>query len=456
MKVFLLSSNTATTPYPTYPLGMGMVAAALHGAGHAVRQYDLLQNESDPARLAAALREFAPDVVGVSIRNIDSTNMFNDQPFLDAVRSIVAHIRAACPAPIVLGGAGFSIMPEAILRFTGADYGVVGEGEGAMTDFVARLARGERPAEPLLRGGSPLTGRDMPSALYDAEMLRYYQANGTIVPIQTKRGCTFRCDYCSYPALEGRALRPRDPSAVIDDIQRLAGEHRVPYVFFTDSVFNDTAGHYIRLVEEMARRNVRIKWTAFFRPAQFPDDVIELMKATGLTAVELGADASTDTTLRAMHKPFSFRDVAACNEQMQRHGLGTAHYVMFGGPDETPDTVREGIANVLSLQHTVAFVFMGIRLLPDTGLLRRALSEGVVTEGQSLFDPVYYLSPAVDRAWLEATLTAAFAPHRHVVFPPDRFDTSLRMLHKLGCSGMLWDLLLKPERRRRGDAPVSA
>lgn len=263
MKVFLASSNTATTPYPTYPLGMGMVAAALTRAGHEVNQFDLLQHDSRLDQLADALRADPPGLVGVSIRNVDSTNIFNDKPFLEAVRTLVAAIRQATPAPVVLGGAGFSILPEAILDYTGADYGIVGEGERLAVELADTLARGEKPPHRILRGGAPLTGSEIPSALYDPALLRYYMQNGTIVPIQTKRGCSFICDYCSYPLLEGKALRPRDPAAVVDDIQRLTAEHQVPYVFFTDSVFNDTAGHYIRLVEEMDRRRVRVKCNRF-------------------------------------------------------------------------------------------------------------------------------------------------------------------------------------------------
>jgi hypothetical protein len=70
-----------------------------------------------------------------------------------------------------------------------------------------------------------------------------------------------------------------------------------------------------------------------------------------------------------------------------------------------------------------------------------------VSAEQSLLDPVYYLSPATERGWLEKTLSDAFAPHRHVVFPPDRFDHGLRLLHMLGHTGMLYDKLLSHARR---------
>ena len=70
--------------------------------------------------------------------------------------------------------------------------------------------------------------------------------NGSITPIQTKRGCSCRCAYCSYPALEGGAVRPRDPGEVCDEIARLKNDLGVPFVFFSDSVFNDEEGHYRR------------------------------------------------------------------------------------------------------------------------------------------------------------------------------------------------------------------
>ena len=49
-------------------------------------------------------------------------------------------------APMILGGPGYSLYPERILELTGAEYGVAGEGESAVVELAAALARGERPA----------------------------------------------------------------------------------------------------------------------------------------------------------------------------------------------------------------------------------------------------------------------------------------------------------------------
>jgi radical SAM superfamily enzyme YgiQ (UPF0313 family) len=252
--------------------------------------------------------------------------------------------------------------------------------------------------------------------------------------------------YCTYPLLEGRVIREREPAAVVDDMETLVTRHGAKYIFFTDSVFNDNRGRYRALVQEMKNRNLQVPWTAFFKPSDELDHgIIQLMRETGLQAAELGSDAPTDTTLRGIGKDFLFRDVDRCNSMFIEHGVATAHYFMFGCPGETPETVAEGIANIKSLQKTAIFVFMGIRILPDTGLAAIALRDGLVREGQSLLEPVYYISPRVDRQWMENTLKDAFAKTRHIVFPPDAMDAKLLFLFKLGFTGSLWNLLTKPK-----------
>ena len=53
MRVFLISANLAQTPYPIYPLGLSMVAAALQQAGHEVFQFDFLQHGQSLDELAS-------------------------------------------------------------------------------------------------------------------------------------------------------------------------------------------------------------------------------------------------------------------------------------------------------------------------------------------------------------------------------------------------------------------
>jgi radical SAM superfamily enzyme YgiQ (UPF0313 family) len=213
-------------------------------------------------------------------------------------------------------------------------------------------------------------------------------------------------------------------------------------------VFNDDEGAYLDVLAEMERRKINIPWTAFIKPGGLTDEIVARMKKTGFAAAEVGTDAACDTTLRKMGKSFTFDDVIACNELFERHEIAVSHFFMFGGPGETEETVQEGIRNILGLKKCVAFIFMGIRILPNTPLARLAIQEKLIAPDEGMLKPIYYLSPAVDKDWLEQTLTRAFADVRHCVFPPDKMDNSLQMLHKLGYTGPMWDLLLPGKKTR--------
>lgn len=452
MKVLLIGANIASTPYYVYPLGLSMVATALRRSGHVVTQFDFLRNDMSLEALVNELRSFEPGIIGISMRNIDNVNLMNEQRYIDAVKNIVKNIRDVTNSPVVLGGSAFSIMPETILNEVGADYGIIGEGESLMVGLVSSAETGKFPEKGCIRSSNYMDGEDIPAACYDPDIMQFYLKSGSIASLQTKRGCTHKCIYCSYPFLEGSAIRPRNPGAVVDDIETLINDHNAKYIFFTDSVFNDDEESYLEVLTEMKKRNVYIPWTAFFKPEGLNDKHVELMKETGLKGVEIGADASTDTTLMRLGKRFRFKDIIACNDLFVRHGIATAHFYMFGCPGETKETVIQGLENIKNLKKTVSFVFMGIRILPDTVLHSIAIREGIISQENTLLESAYYIAPGLEKEWLEKTLTEGFSGIRHCVFPPDAMDESLRFLHKLGYSGSLWDMLIpadkKPGRQR--------
>lgn len=448
MKVLLISANVTLSPYPLYPLGVSIIAAVLTKAGHEVRQADFLQQNNSLEAISREVREFGPDLVGISVRNIDNVNLLHEQYYIQNVKNIVSAVREVSNVKVLLGGAGFSLIPDLILKETGADYGIIGEGEVKAVEFANNAAKGIYPKEPLIGSMNKLQGGQISSALYDERLLEFYLHSGNIASIQTKRGCTYKCVYCTYPLLEGAELRRRDARAVVDDIEQLRDRFKTKYIFFVDSVFNDDEGAYLDVLGEMERRNINIPWTAFIKPGGLNDEIVARMKRTGFAAAEVGTDAACDTTLKRMGKSFTFSDVTACNELFARHEIATSHFFMFGGPGETEETVHEGIRNILGLQKCVAFIFMGIRILPNTPLARLAVKENIISPEEGMLKPIYYIAPAIDKMWLEETLTKAFADVRHCVFPPDKMDSSLQVLHKLGYTGPMWDLLLPGKKLR--------
>lgn len=445
-RILLISSNTCDVPYAVYPLGMATVASALIAAGHQVSQFDWLAAERDVSRLERAIVEFGPEVVAVSIRNvdrIDSLAQSDDAWELKEARAVVAGVRQFTKAPVLVGGAAVSVMPQEVRQYVGADMAVPGEGEHSVVEAVAAVLRGEAlPALwPVAR--ERLCGDGQCSPCFDPALVAYYWDRSGIIGLQSKRGCPYHCCYCTYPNLEGAQFRSRSVEAVIADLERLKRDFHVDTVFFVDSIFNDRQGQYLELVEAMAARNLGVRWASYMSPRGLTREALKLCRRAGLYAVELGTDATTDATLEGMGKPFRWAEVQETNEMLVETQIACAHFVIFGGPQETPETVRKGLGNIARLENCVVFAFSGVRIYPNASLHRRAIAEGLLRETDSLFEPVYYVSPTVDKAWMEQQVTQSWAGRRDRIFPPHEGQRAALMLRAFGWKGLLWERMIR-------------
>lgn len=428
MNILLISTNTCNDPYVVYPLGMSVVARALLDAGHHVEQFDLLATPEVTA-LDKVVNEFCPELIGISIRNVDSVNSMRDNDhFIDNVTGVIKQLSTLTSAEVFLGGPGFSLIPESILAVTGADYGIAGEGDQAVVALIEQITAGQASKKSISRGRIQIPG----GAFYDSALVKYYNNETHMIPVQTKRGCSFNCVYCSYPQLEGRCFRPRNYEQVIDEISYLKNECGVDLIYFVDSVFNDPDGNYLELLKLMQARKIKIPWVGFISPYKLTGDDVKLMVETGFCWADVGGDGATDTTLKALGKQFSFDDIYRVCALLHEHKVSVSNSFMFGGPGETEATVHEGIANILSMDWVTSTVFPGIRIIPGTPLEQIAVKNGIIKPGQSLLDAVYYIEPELTKEWLEATLTAGFAGAKCCIFPPHAKNEKLQMVHKIG------------------------
>lgn len=444
-RILLASSNLCDEPHAVYPLGMAVLAGALETSGFAVRQFDLLASGDSRAAFRQLLDAFRPDVVGISVRNLDSTDSLHPdggEGYLEGARRLVAETREWSAIPVVIGGPAVSILPAEVLACTGADYAIVGEGERAFDELLRGLAAGQSN-KPVFERGVALTASELHAPAHDPQLLDFYRNESNVIGVETKRGCPFRCAYCTYPLLSGRSFRIRPPEDVVDELEMLSRRHHISTFFFTDPVFNERGGSHLAIAEELIRRDLRIRWAAYFTPANLGREELALCKLAGLYAVELGTDAATDTTLRGMNKPFRFTDVRAANEACVAEELPCAHFVIFGGPGETLETVEEGISNLDELEHCVVLAVLGARIYPGTPLHGKALEEGCITPETDLSRATTYVSSTVLASEIEDLLKRTWAHRRDRLFPPTAACERQRVLRRMGMKGMLWDQLIR-------------
>jgi len=452
VRVLLVSVNRLRFPYPVYPVGLDHVAGAI-APPHAVRILDLCPVEEglEEEAVGAAVREFAPEAVGVSVRNIDNTDATRPESSLDGTRRAVEAVRRHARAPIVLGGAGFTLFPHELLEALGADYGIVGDGEQARPLFDAleagrspvglpgvvvrgrpagrvRRLRSSRPPRPLPVGANPAIG--------------WYVSHGGILNLQTQRGCQFHCIYCTYPSIDGGGRQGFPASEAAATAMRLeaAGAR---FLFLTDSVFNGDPAHSLAVADALRRAGLATPWGALLAPFEPPPGFYRRLAEAGCTHVEFGTESLSDRMLLHLRKAFRRDDALAAHAAAREAGLHVAHFFLLGGPGETAETVDETLQGAEGLAGAVRFFFCGIRILPGTELERIARAAGQLRPGQSLLDPVFYRPDGLSLEAIAERVQrrAAGRPSWIVGDGAERAADLLARMYARGSTGPLWERL---------------
>ena len=449
MRVLLVATNRTMTPFPVYPIGLDYVATAL-GNAHDLRVVDFAADDAE-AELVAACRDFQPEVVGLSIRNVDSAETSNPEGFIPDLERIVRLLRRETVATLVLGGPGFSIFPTALMARLRADYGVLGEGE-RLPDLLAVLATGDAHGAAGLPGiVAGATGKEppppwsgaSPRQLASAKTVGQYLRWGGMLNVQTKRGCPFRCTYCTYPAIEGRSLRLFDPEDVAREWEALV-RAGAKFLFVTDAVFNSHVRHNLAVADALVRRGLTIPWGAFFAPLRPPPGYYRRLRDAGLTHAEFGTESLAAPMLRAYRKPFTVEHALAAHREARAAGLHVAHYLLLGGPGETRATVTETLDRCERLDDAALFFFCGVRIYPRTELHGLAIAQGQVAAHDDLLAPRFYAPDGLPVAAIAELVATRGRGRRNWVIGSgdERMAATIKRMYQRGRIGPLWELLV--------------
>ncbi|MDD2540158.1 MAG: radical SAM protein [Desulfuromonadaceae bacterium] len=448
MKLLLISANRERDPYPVFPIGLACLAGPLAAAGHGMTVLDLCF-ESDPQRaISSALAEQQPDAVVISLRNLDNVTWPGTRSYLDGVRDIVTLVHGRAVA--IIGGSGFSLMPVEVLAAVGADYGVAGEGEHLLPRLLDCLETG---GDPSLLPGVVVSGRPdfippLPVESFGTpdrtlfDVGRYYREGG-MANVQTKRGCPFGCIYCTYPLLEGRSMRLRPIADIIAEIRALVDDFGVSYLYFVDDIFNYPPDFAAQLCRAMTTAKLPVNWSAFINPDFITAELMDDMIAAGCDAVEFGSDSGSPLMLKNMRKSFTVEDLRRASRLCTDLGLDFAHYMLFGGPGETRDTILESFALMDEVQPTAVIAMTGIRIYPHTALHQTAIEEGLIQKTTSMLEPVFYISPLIRDGFADL-ITSEAMKRRNWIAPGLEVNASSAMLDAIrmfNVRGPLWKLI---------------
>jgi radical SAM superfamily enzyme YgiQ (UPF0313 family) len=448
-KIALVSANTYQVPYPVYPLGVSYLASYLqiHFPHCDIRLFDF--NLGNEAQFAEFLHLDEFDYVGISLRTIDDTNIFDKNSFLAGYKNIMRLARTHSRAVIIIGGPGFSIFPESVFAELAPDYGLKGEGEESFRQLLLALDSGSqdvcsieglvyRNAEGVVKMNEHRCYIASPVLHVDSRWAEFYWEKSGMLNIQTKRGCPYHCIYCSYPIIDGRKIRTLDAKTVVRNIEELYREKGINYLFFTDSIFNIHNEYDEELARRLIESEVKISWGAYFSPNNLSYDRLKLYQASGLTHIEFGTDSFSDAQLKNYNKNFRFADIRKQSLNCDELGIYYAHFLILGGYGETEDSLNETFARSKELGRTVIFPYVGMRIYPETKLCDIALQEGLIKSRNELINPVYYVSPHINIHTLEER---AKATGQKWIFPGNDSSEMISRFRAKKRKGPLWEYL---------------
>ncbi len=404
MRVLIISANREEINMRAWPLGAACVATAALKAGHDVELLDLMQKTNPIGLVETTISEFHPDVIGLSIRNIDNQSMTDTQAFLEEGKELVIHLRKTSSAPLVLGGAGYSIYSKALLDYLKADMGIRGDGEAAFIALLERLALGADISKvpglclPNRECAPPYLPRDLDQLwLPDKRFLpdQDLADDKTFwLPLQTRRGCPLKCSYCSTPAIEGCALRKRTPELVVNWL-RMCVDLGFSRYYFVDNTFNLPAKYAKQLCSGIVDAGLKLQWRCILYPLSVTDSLAAVMAEAGCKEVSVGFEAGVQSVLTDLNKRFTADQVRDVCVTLGKHAIRRMGFLLLGGPEETEETARQSLEFADSLELEAVKVSVGIRIYPDTKLAAQAVEDGVVKSEDDLLSPRFYVRPGL-------------------------------------------------------------
>ncbi len=431
MRVLFISFNSSRLLMPPFPLGLASLVASL-GPGHPFRVIDFMFEPHLRQKVLDVLEEFQPELIPLSLRNIDNQDSCFPEFFFPEAQEFSRWLRIHTQAPIVLGGSAFSICPQELLDYLKADMGIVGEGELSFRALVESYPLGDWTTIPGLVWQAHGRWQENPSrpvrdldALPDPALeyftpQQYHEAVGSaklpgVITIQSRRGCPRRCRYCTTARLEGTQVRTRSPEKVAAFMA--TGYHRwgLRRFYFVDNVFNHPLEYARRLCRAIQQLHLPLEWNCLINPAYPDEELFHLIREAGCERVQVGNESGSDLVLTNLGKGFSRRQVEETFQLLQRAGLSYNCFLMMGGPGETPATVQESVELLERYNPFLVNLTVGIRIYPHTALYDQALAEGVITPGDNLLWPHFFLLPEVAE-WIWDFLKDVTSRHANWIF----------------------------------------
>lgn len=368
-------------------LGICSLAGSLAGSEVRVLDLALARGRLGPL-VQSVVSRFAPDLVGISAMSFQ----------YDSASRVARLAREALPGiRTVLGGYHATLMHEEIGAGSDRDlfdFIVRGEGERTLASLVERLAVGgdwfdgipglsfrseggfvHNPAADLL----PLDEMPLPDRSHRVlDRGRFFGLR--FDSLETSRGCTLGCAFCSIRRMYGRAVRYFPLERVRNDLRSLEQRGAQGAFFVDDNITLDPArlAELCRMITAEGLDRMAYVMQASVAGLATDHRLPRLLARAGVRWVFLGIESGSARSLAAMRKRVDRDDAREVVVRLRRAGVCVIGGLIVGNPDDDRAAIRDTYryARELGVDHAIV---QCLTPYPATEARERLLAEGLVT-----------------------------------------------------------------------------
>ncbi|HUS83906.1 MAG TPA: radical SAM protein [Anaerolineales bacterium] len=320
-------------------IGLAYLATVAKSLGHDVLLLDAEFRKLPIENLAAAIVDWRPDIVGISIPS----------PLLAVAKRLVHRLSTLrLGATLIVGGVHPTIVREEIFsEIPAIDIAFIKEAEtsfreylqGAPLDSIAGIIFRGTDGNLVATGDPSPTDIDkLPFIDRDLVENDPWESNGKCESyVCSSRGCPFKCTFCSGGLLQGKAIRQRSIENVILEISYLAEKYGVNYIHFVDDNFIISRSRAIEFCNAIAHTGLKVGWRFLARASvlhQLHDHEFHMLRAAGCELIGIGVESGSPRICELIKKDINLEWVSDIVRKATESGIATKGFFIVGFPFE--------------------------------------------------------------------------------------------------------------------------
>ena len=371
----------------------------------------------DTDMIMERIREFAPDVVGVSC-------LFSNQ--FPVVVELAKKVKIWNQEIVtVTGGTHPTFLPELCLREEALDYIVMGEAEESFPALLQAIETGSGHAE--IDGLAFRTGKrqvihpktawikNLDSLPFPARDLlplqkyfdintpfNYFSKSPRNISFISSRGCPYHCNFCSSTNFWGGRYRARSPENVLAELKHLKTVYGIKEVKFEDDNLTCDSKRAKAIFRGMIERELNLSWNmpnGVMVKTLADRELVRLMKQSGCYEVSLAFESGDQWVLdNIVNKPLDLEAARGIVRGVQEEGIDTHAFFIVGFPGEKLAQIKNTFAYARSLDLDKIIIFF-FNPLPGTSLYKECLKRGLIRDEYQTEENNFLISGISGQDW---------------------------------------------------------